>query len=604
MLEVLDNPPPERKHLHIIVPPLPSVGLSITLNCLVLGGDLSHVFQIDIPRGTIVADLKSAIKTKKKQEFDGVDAHYLRLWKVDTIDLEEDNLKLPVDLPHDARELMRPYAKLCEVFRVINNNPPEGIHLHIFVQRPYNGSHCSQFQLSPSAPLYRTQQLRSEYSQNFLKDPNLAVRPPSASDTIPSTLLHPIFGAFIDDCDNHEPTEDDYKLVTALSVAMTGSFRNETEQASAFYEVLQEHDISLRSTTIEYASDSTSGDMQYKGFRYAIAQVGAGVGLPKAEPHMQALSTYIHSTGSFAKDWPAFRFPCILITVVNFWRGSSFVDFSGAVWSTRPNMESIATMSPLCYDIYRDQNFQQMPLFLRRVGALRKALRSLLESYKSMSSNTTSPSSPNSHLKFLDSKFPDPSFPYPYSYTCTKTSSTCYFTYCHQMDSTRLLFSAKTADGKTLCIKFTRSYSKEVHQRCASGGFAPALHGFEHLPGRWYMIVMEMITDDYCCLGELSSPYPHHDAIATALQSLHQERYVHGDMQKSNIMVKRDCSPGFKLLDFDWSGIMGEVRYRVHVPRGDGLWRPDGAEYGKLILAEHDTQTLHAMFPEGTFIRD
>jgi hypothetical protein len=47
-----------------------------------LGGDLSHVFQIDIPCGTIVADLKSAIKTKKKQEFDGVDAHYLRLWKV------------------------------------------------------------------------------------------------------------------------------------------------------------------------------------------------------------------------------------------------------------------------------------------------------------------------------------------------------------------------------------------------------------------------------------------------------------------------------------------------------------------------------------------
>jgi hypothetical protein len=64
----------------------------------------------------------------------------LMIWhcKVDTIDLEEDNLKLPVDLPHDARELMRPYAKLCEVFRVINNNPPEGIHLHIFVQRPYS----------------------------------------------------------------------------------------------------------------------------------------------------------------------------------------------------------------------------------------------------------------------------------------------------------------------------------------------------------------------------------------------------------------------------------------------------------------------------------
>lgn len=489
---------------------------------------------------------------------------------------------------------MRPYAQLSEVFLV----KPEGRHLHIFVQRPYNGSHCSHFQLSPSAPLYRTQQLRSEYSQNFLKNPNLAVRPPSALDTIPSTLLHPIFGAFIDDCKNHEPTPDDYKLVRALSAAMSGFFRNETEQASAFYEVLQEHDISLRATTIEYASDSTSGDMQYKGFRYAIAQVGAGVGFPKAEPHMQALSTYIHSTGSFAKDWPAFRFPCILITLSLFGPGLSFIDFSGAVWSTRPNMQLISAASLLSYDSY---HYTDTPLFARQVGALRKALRSLLESYKSMSSNTTSPS-PNPHLKFLDSKFPDPSFPYPYSYTCTKTSSTCYFTYCHQMDSTRLLFSAKTADGKTLCIKFVCYYSKEVHQRCASGGFAPALHGFEHLPGGWYMIVMEMITDEYCCLGELSAPYPHHDAIATGLQSLHQERYVHGDIQKSNIMVKRDCSPGFKLVDFDWSGIIGKVRYPVNVPRGDGLWRPDGAKYGQLILAEHDIQTLHAMFPEGTFI--
>lgn len=255
-------------------------------------------------------------------------------------------------------------------------------------------------------------------------------------------------------------------------------------------------------------------------------------------------------------------------------------------------MQPVSAVSTLSYGTY---HYKDTHLFARQVGALRKALRSLLESYKSMSSNTTSPSSPNPHLKFLDSKFPDPSFPYPYSYTCTKTSSTCYFTYCHQLDSTRLLFSAKTADGKTLCIKFVRFYSKEVHQLCASGGFAPALHGFEHLPGEWYMIVMEMITDDYCCLGELSTPYPHHDAIATGLQSLHQERYVHGDIQKSNIMVKRDCSPGFRLVDFDWSGIIGEVRYPVHVTRRDGLWRPDGAEYGQLILAEHDIHSLHAM---------
>jgi hypothetical protein len=34
MLEVLDNPPPERKHLHIIVPPLPSGKLSVDIATL------------------------------------------------------------------------------------------------------------------------------------------------------------------------------------------------------------------------------------------------------------------------------------------------------------------------------------------------------------------------------------------------------------------------------------------------------------------------------------------------------------------------------------------------------------------------------------------
>ncbi|KAG1837968.1 hypothetical protein DFJ58DRAFT_668597 [Suillus subalutaceus] len=65
---------------------------------------------------------------------------------------------------------------------------------------------------------------------------------------------------------------------------------------------------------------------------------------------------------------------------------------------------------------------------------------------------------------------------------------------------------------------------------------------------------MEFITDDYCCLGELSDPSPHHGALAAELQSLHQEGYVHGDIWDTNVMAKKDYSPGFKLVDFDWSG--------------------------------------------------
>ncbi|KAG2060474.1 hypothetical protein BDR06DRAFT_1053669 [Suillus hirtellus] len=322
----------------------------------------------------------------------------------------------------------------------------------------------------------------------------------------------------MDDCENHEPMLDDHKLVMALSVTMSGFFKDETGRASKFCELLRQHDINLRAMTIDSSNYTTNSDVQYKGFRYAIAKVKNEIGSMKAKPHMQVLSYYIHSMTSFAKEKPAFRFPCIAITL--FGRFIVLHNF------TCLNMQVILTALPLFHH-YTDTRMCVM--IARHVGALRKALLSLLECYERMSSNITSPST-DPHLKFLDSEFPDPSFPYSYSYTCIETLSPCRFTYCHQMDTTKLLFSAKTTDDKMLCIKFIHHYSKEVHQQCASGGFAPILHGFECLPGGWYMVVMEIITDDYCCLGELSVPYPHHDALTAGLQSLHPENYVHGDI--------------------------------------------------------------------------
>jgi hypothetical protein len=48
----------------------------------------------------------------------------------------------------------------------------------------------------------------------------------SAASAIPPTLLHPIFGKFINDCEKHEPTTADNKLVITLSAAMSSFFRD------------------------------------------------------------------------------------------------------------------------------------------------------------------------------------------------------------------------------------------------------------------------------------------------------------------------------------------------------------------------------------------
>jgi hypothetical protein len=52
------------------------------LNCLVSGGDLSHIFEIKIAPTESVSALKELIKEKQKHAFRDVDANRLDLWKV------------------------------------------------------------------------------------------------------------------------------------------------------------------------------------------------------------------------------------------------------------------------------------------------------------------------------------------------------------------------------------------------------------------------------------------------------------------------------------------------------------------------------------------
>ncbi|KAG1814235.1 uncharacterized protein BJ212DRAFT_1588298 [Suillus subaureus] len=539
-----------------------------TLNCLILGDDPSCIFSVKI------------------NEFDGVDACRLKLWKVD-INPEKEKL----DLPHDANQL-KPLTRLLRVAII----RPEDGHLHIFVQPPTIELNCLVLGDDPSH-IFSVEIVKTKavgHMREAIKEEKIYSLCDVAADTLQpwKTTVK---------------TLSDNELTMALSAVMPNFFTNEADRASKSHEILQEHDIDLSPIRVKYTTYNTDDDKQYRYFRPAIAQVTNEIGSTEAEPHMQALSCYIHSTSSFAKDNPAFRFPCIVVTLFG-----KFAVFDNSRCTDHDLNRAVHRLLSRCLEhpskhagdfdcFYHHTDTKMRTMVARHVRALRKALQSLSECYKSMLSSTTS-LCPDPHLKFLDSEFPDPRFPYPYSYTCMETSSTCHFTYCHQIDTTKPLFSVKTTDGITLCVKFVRRYSKEAHQRCASGGFAPVLHGFEKLPGGWYMIVMEMITEDYCRLWELFAPYPHHDAIATVLRSLHLEGYVHGDIRKVNIMVKRDLSPGFKLMDFDWSGVIGEVQYPMNVFRGKHLWRPDGAEDGRLILVEHDIQTLHAMFPGRTFI--
>lgn len=114
------------------------------------------------------------------------------------------------------------------------------------------------------------------------------------------------------------------------------------------------------------------------------------------------------------------------------------------------------------------------------------------------------------------------------------------------------------------------------------------------------MIVMDLL-EEYECLHDVKHSLSSEQKarlraeIRSRLTELHQENFVHGDVRDANVMVKRDRLE-WKLVDFDWSGKIGEVRYPMNVNRGLGLRRPEGALDGQRILANHDIEMLDYLF--------
>jgi hypothetical protein len=70
--------------------------------------------------------------------------------------------------------------------------------------------------------------------------PILCHRPASASST-PVTLLHPIFGEFVDDCTAGRPTPEDVQFVLKLSSQMSEFYSSEGERAKDFRELITDY---------------------------------------------------------------------------------------------------------------------------------------------------------------------------------------------------------------------------------------------------------------------------------------------------------------------------------------------------------------------------
>ncbi|KAI0029557.1 hypothetical protein K488DRAFT_56095, partial [Vararia minispora EC-137] len=113
-------------------------------------------------------------------------------------------------------------------------------------------------------------------------------------------------------------------------------------------------------------------------------------------------------------------------------------------------------------------------------------------------------------------------------------------------------------------VKFTRTYSCDVHAFCATRGRAPNLLAYECLPGGWIGVAMEFvdIRDHLAAAFQAASPDKRQGwrvDLRALIQELHEEDLVHGDLRAANIVV--DNEGKIMLVDFDWGGHDGQVTY-------------------------------------------
>jgi hypothetical protein len=303
------------------------------------------MFTVKIPKTDNVSILKDEIKKKKAPHLNHVAASELELWEV----------SFPVDglvskQPTTLGPSLRPHRLLSDLF----NSGLNVSHIHIVARVPQTGMCCNDFydlslmfhqgsstprsSFPPSAyrdPIRPPEQLAQD-RQRFChqrkpdapsnggdpqkfhnaqkKDTCIPCnRPSGLSTTLPPTLLHPVFGKFIDDAENCIPTEDDVHFLRAFVAVMRDIYDEEFKRKETVLKLFRKHGMDAKPTMI--GKFTTDGDMAIGEFRLLIAEFKNEVGSKGAEPFFQAILYYLEATRSLASEYHNSVLPCIIVLI-------------------------------------------------------------------------------------------------------------------------------------------------------------------------------------------------------------------------------------------------------------------------------------------------
>jgi hypothetical protein len=136
-------------------------------------------------------------------------------------------------------------------------------------------------------------------------------RPWTANPT-PITLLHPIFGQFVDDCKNCPLTPKLARFALELATEMCKFFKSEADRAQAFRDLIWERlSIKLNAAKVRGTEFNTDGYASVGSHVYVNTECKNEIGSTPADPCLlSAIYYHHHAKYSFGKVQNS-RFPCL-----------------------------------------------------------------------------------------------------------------------------------------------------------------------------------------------------------------------------------------------------------------------------------------------------
>jgi Protein kinase domain len=121
-------------------------------------------------------------------------------------------------------------------------------------------------------------------------------------------------------------------------------------------------------------------------------------------------------------------------------------------------------------------------------------------------------------------------------------------------------------------VKFAERYNKRAHEIMVKAIMAADLLycAWEQTVGLWVVIMKYYDCDPKAPLSEADIKQ-----LETGLQKLHSKNLVHGDIRRPNTLVDANGHP--RLIDFDWSGEVGQAWYPAHL-NGNLGWPMHGCQ--------------------------